>query len=736
VVTRWIVVVLVGVALLFVIAREPRGTGEPSSRADRAAVAASERGAAHAAARPPELAAVDEATGAPIGDAAAASLERLEGLVVDADDRPVAGARVSVGGRHVMTEGDGSFAFDGLTRGEYTVIAERGGWYAEEQEVRLGEDTEPVTLQLALGATLVVRILDEAGAPIAGANIHVSGRDYKTGADGVARARGVDLEGEMVAISAPGHAGTRERVDTGDDPAATIERTFVLPGGAAISGVVVDEKGARVADAYVELESSVSGRTESAWTDEQGAWKVADLGRATYVMKASSPASISAGDQVVAHDGARARDGIVLRVGPGAEIEGDVVDASGAPVADARISGGSVSATTDEAGHFVARGLVADTYTLSVASPTHGAVDQVVMLAKGQKARVRFVVVPSNIAGFVVDARGQPVEDATIAARSESPAGFGFARSDERGRFDTGGLPPGRYQVTVSRGGSRVDSKAIEIATGTRDARLVVLDAARVTGRVLLDGKPVSYFGYALTEDADNVYSRPTTVRDEAGRFVEKDAEPGTYALVIVGPAFARTAIANVRVVPGQTTDLGDIAVTRGQVLRGRVVDGSGAGVAGATVALSRDAYGNAPLARLMSGARSATTDARGAFEIPGLVPGDGETTLEATHPVRGISAVTIVPPGGSAVLVLAPTGALEGQVQPPSRELYRAVARRIDQPGRYTAEIDRSGAFRFAQLPPGEYELDVVGELVAGQPHATIAPGATARVMIVLAPE
>src|SRR5690606_24316087 len=107
---------------------------------------------------------------------------------------------------------------------------------------------------------------------------------------------------------------------------------------------------------------------------------------------------------------------------------------------------------------------VADTYMLSVASPTHGAVDQVVTVAKGQRARVRFVVVPSNIAGIVVDARGLPVEGATIAARSSTPEGFGFARTDERGRFDTGGLPPGRYQVTASRPGSSNDSQPVEIA--------------------------------------------------------------------------------------------------------------------------------------------------------------------------------------------------------------------------------------------------------------------------------
>lgn len=728
-VRRWLLVVLAGIVLMLAITREPGEGVDASAKPVVPAVA-------HGATRAPALPAIGEATGEVVLEPGPATLQRLEGLVVDADDQPVAGAHVSIGaGREVVTEADGAFAFDGLPAASYVVIAERDGWYAEEQDVRLDADTEPVTLQLALGVTLVVRIVDEAGGPIAGANVHVSARDYKTGADGIATARGVDLEGEMVAISAPGHAESRERVETGDDPAATIETTFVLASGAEISGTVVDETGARVADAYVELESSVTGRTETAWTDEQGAWKVPDLGRASYTMKASSKAWISSGERIVAHDGAHAMTGVVLNVGPGGEIEGDVVDSAGKPVSGARISGGSVSETTDDAGHFVARGLVADSYTLSVSTPTSGALDQVVTLAARQKARVRFVVVPSNIAGIVVDARGQPVEDATVAARSEKPDGFGFARTDERGRFDTGGLPPGRYQVTVSRERSRVDTKPIEIATGTRDARLVALDEARVTGRVVLDGVPVPYFGVAVTEDVDNEYGRPTTVRDRDGRFVLKDAEPGTYAVVIIGPTFARTAIPNVRIVAGQTTDLGTIVVSRGDVLRGRVVDGTGAGVAGATVVVGAGTYATSPLGMIMRGARRVTTDASGAFDIPGMPPSDGERTIEATHPTRGASAPTTFPGGGGPVeLVIQPTGRVEGRVLPAKRDLYSVIARRTDQPGRYTSDIDRNGGFAFPQLPPGEYELSVLGESLEGEPHVTVTAGATARAMLVLA--
>src|SRR5689334_8773451 len=57
---------------------------------------------------------------------------RLEGIVVDDEEHPVGGVHVVLGAGHEMTtEADGGFAFDGLAQGMYTVIADKGEWYAE-----------------------------------------------------------------------------------------------------------------------------------------------------------------------------------------------------------------------------------------------------------------------------------------------------------------------------------------------------------------------------------------------------------------------------------------------------------------------------------------------------------------------------------------------------------------------------------------------------------------------------
>src|SRR5262245_50186655 len=88
---------------------------------------------------------------------------RLEGVVVDDHEKPVAGAKVVLGhARETVSEGDGSFAFDHLAEAEYVITAEvASGAYAEDKTA-LNEHTDLVTLKLRRGAQLVVHVVDAA----------------------------------------------------------------------------------------------------------------------------------------------------------------------------------------------------------------------------------------------------------------------------------------------------------------------------------------------------------------------------------------------------------------------------------------------------------------------------------------------------------------------------------------------------------------------------------------------
>ncbi len=654
---------------------------------------------------------------------------RLEGLIVDQNDRPVAGAHVTIGDdREVITEADGAFAFDGLAEGEYDVVAEQGEQYAEEQGARLDDTSEPVTIKLVRGPTLVVRVTDEANHPIPGATVEAASRTNVTDADGLVMLRGVASDDEMVSVALAGHASVRERVITSDDPAATIEKTIILRSGAEISGTVVGPDGKPVNEAYVELEPSKGGRSETVYADEHGAWHMPDVGSGQFVARASSREHIATADVPVEHDGVHAKSGLVLRVELGGEIAGIVVDTAGHPVPEARVNASSIGETTDKDGRFVARGLGPDTYGVSASTAMLGAATTSVVLARGQHATIKIVLVPSSLAGTVVDAHGVPVEDAAVFARIDAPDGYGYDRTDAYGHFDLGGLPPGRYKVTAQREDSQVEGPEVLATTGSRQLRLTVPDRASIVGRVVLDGKPVPYFGLVVSDDPTDTFTRPTPVRDADGRFTQKDASLGTFAVIVVGPGFARRVVEKVQVTSGHVTDLGDITVERGETLRGRVVDERGAGIAGAHVRVSSShmLVGTAGLTSIMRGEVSAITDDRGGFELSGLPPGSDDRTIEATHATRGTSGLRLLLAREATIeLVLTASGSITGIVMRSTRKTSLAIATRADDSrARYSADIDASGAFEIPLLPPGEYEVDVLGRNSLPTEHVEVVAG------------
>jgi hypothetical protein len=109
---------------------------------------------------------------------------RLQGAVIGPDGLGVAGVPVSAAGgdpvsssqweRATITEGDGTFALDGLGQGPCDVAAgSEAVGFATRAAVTAGE--EPVLLRLTPGGRAQVRVRDEAGGPVAGAVAVVTG---------------------------------------------------------------------------------------------------------------------------------------------------------------------------------------------------------------------------------------------------------------------------------------------------------------------------------------------------------------------------------------------------------------------------------------------------------------------------------------------------------------------------------------------------------------------------------
>ena len=365
---------------------------------------------------------------------------------------------------------------------------------------------------------------------------------------------------------------------------------------------------------------------------------------------------------------------------------GDEVAARALPVATTR---------TAPDGSFAFEGVRAGSYfaeargDLAVPDPV---VKVVVAPSGGGGPETLFVRLGSAVEGRVLDADGSPVAGADVLAGQgegvvleslrTGDVTVQRTRTDSRGRYRIGGLPPG--------GGFRVS--AVHPRYGTGFARGIELAPGEVTSLDLTFDRVGAVTGVVLSEDeqgettpqADAVVSvvprgfrelfyaeellAANAVRtDAAGRFRIPAVPPCTVDLVAWAPGHLPATDGPFLVAPAGTTEAGELLLPRGPVVRGVVVDGDGAPLPGVTLLwpMGEPTRGMeltfAPfLAQALDGFEYPVTDAEGRFvagPFPGRAPhriqflkaGYAEAT-ERWDPATGPDELRVVMRAGGAV--------------------------------------------------------------------------------------
>jgi protocatechuate 3,4-dioxygenase beta subunit len=329
---------------------------------------------------------------------------------------------------------------------------------------------------------------------------------------------------------------------------------------------------------------------------------------------------------------------------------------------------------------------------------------------------VKLVIQESSIAGVVVDVSGDPVPEARVKAMPTgrwSMANVADDVTDSHGHFDFGGLEPGEYLVsaTLSDQHQRL-GEGEHVSSGNRNVKLVIQTPATLTGRVLLDGAPMPYFGTMLTENPERPLGIPNGVASADGRFKVRGIQPGKWGLVLVGPGTARKTIKDIDIEEGKTVDLGDLVMSHGLRINGHVQDSTGAAVPGAIVTIGGNMpdFGFEPLQRLFRGFFQTTTDDAGGFVFDGVAPLGG-SLISATHPDRGSSLPSITPDNDATIdLVLVASGGIDGVVEGFKGVSGAVIARRTDDVrNTHFALVDSTGHFHFDGLPSGDYTLEMM---------------------------
>lgn len=453
----------------------------------------------------------------------------------------------------------------------------------------------------------------------------------------------------------------------------------------------------------------------------------------------------------------------------GDPVEIRVIDGAGKAVAQAQVAAGPTSsraawrdagrvALTDDAGRAV---LLRSSGQRSVSAAAAGYLPARVPVVGGSGASTTIVLHhAARLRGVVRNRAGAPVPDARIRARAllgGDPEGFGIAlrnppgqaRARADGSFVLSGLVAGlHYSVRAEAAGYAGTEAAVVLEKSAREkagVEIVLSAGSSAFGRVVDSaGEPVAGAQLLLRlSSASEPSSLPFLAGPDAveppgaesrsgtgGELRVDQLTPGTYDLTVRAPGFSTKQMPAIEIA-ATPTDLGEIALEPGAVLRGRVVSRRGEPIAGATVSAwlqspdGRNALGFGDRGDRGSDA-TAITSADGAFRLNDLRAGAGfDLTVTRKGYAEKLVPGVRAPAQQVLEIVIEEAARISGRVLDADRRpLENAVVAVEPQaslgPGSGSflggpepagGRTDGSGEFALDDVPPGPLRLRVVAE-------------------------
>lgn len=672
------------------------------------------------------------------------------GRVAGADERPVAGAEVSLRRagdaepRIAFTGPRGLFEVPGLEPGRYRLDVHADGFAPATVpglSVPPGDgDFDLGVVVLLPGAEIAGRVVDSGGEPIAAVEVYLSnaprptlsppepdaGAEPRTFSDGSGAFTVADLRpGEAVSLvfSRDGYLG--RRLDAVKVPSARSAETepleVVLERAARVAGTVAGEDREPVEGARVEI-AAASDRLRlsvgAATTDAGGRFEIGGvpLGRLDLGVDADGYLPYRASDLEVGEG--RSITGLEVTLARGATIAGRVTGPDGLAVAGAAVQGYPVGergtfarrrSTSGEDGDYRLEGVAGGTHRVSAEHPDFARGVREIDVEPGVNDLDLELERGAEVRGRVVDRTGGAVagalvtlDDGAASLRGEPPRGI----SGSDGGFVLRGVLDGTYTLVADKQG---------YARGRGRDRFTVAAGAAVSGLLVELEAGTSLSGYLLGLDFDELARVGLAARgprglgarsgrvDYQGRYSIDGLAPGRWLVFAEVRGSGRRAEKTVIVEPGVPEIETDLELADGFTLRGRAVRGDEP-VPGASVRLTR------PLFR--SG--TAVTDPDGGFVVEGLEAGtyqlslfDLATGLSHREPVEVLSDRDIV--------VRVTDAWISGTVR--DRDDGRPIAgvQLALQPAAGApapgfrgarAESDSNGGFRIDGVPDGSWRL------------------------------
>lgn len=545
----------------------------------------------------PKLGAALEVTG--VRPAGAAADEVLEGIVVELVGMPrgrggMWGGRTNE--RKVRLDAEGRALFGGLsTENSWILRSSPERWATFSKlgiELEAGQSGSE-DLSFKLGARISGLVLDERGAPVAGAQVDWESANRFATMGETREPATSDAKGAYALYGVrPGKGGVRATADgyvgqqlpdlDVQDGEVRAGVDLVLSSGLAISGRVLTTDGSPAAGARLVAKRAVeTSGTPRRWggTDEptdfeasadaDGDFRISGLVGGEYQVSAEWPRSADETWRDTALDVAAGTTGVELVVTEPEGLTVRVVDASGAPVLGARVSmnvltgepdfasmfGGrdlriepqTDAPEGDETGRYFVEGIWRGRWTVQVFKDgLIQEVDPLEVFANGEEVLVRMLPA-ATLAGTVVDPDGQPVRGANVSltdpsTETSTPWGMSFGGEEQTaftkadGSFELKGLAPGSYELSATESNwAPSEARGMELRAG--DALTAVVIELRRGGTVHgviydAEGRPDAGRSIMAFTQGGNVRGQDSTTSDERGEFTLERLQPGTYQVM------------------------------------------------------------------------------------------------------------------------------------------------------------------------------------------------------------
>ena len=466
----------------------------------------------------------------------------IGGIVREPSGTPVPGINIVVAGgaaillqpHYVATDDTGRFAVAGLPRGSYTVTAsaygeqDTGDPVEKQVDLAPGQRVNDIELiwdkgvsNLDAAGRLIIsgHVMNSDGKPLSDATVSLSQPatrslfSTKSLIDGSFTLR--NLAPGTYELNAM--AGANRMIEPVEARAGDMGVRLMLVQQARVSGKVVDAATgnpvtrfglAFVAPGYTDNLSRQYARWQQ-YTDSEGAFSLPireqvdqprrrNLALAVradgYALAEQALGAVSAGQNV---------EGVVVRMRPGARVEGVVQTSAGQPVPGAsihleRAKGGAPEARTDSEGRFTISALPLSEFKLVAAHPAYGNREVSVTPRPGRTSYVTIKLRAGGSVEGIVRLGGQPQPGANVHllmyGGGQQPASI---LTDASGRYEFANITSGRGEVRayVKYGRERLNQSQQIIVetelTTTADFDLPA-QTGSLEGFVTVGGQPAS----------------------------------------------------------------------------------------------------------------------------------------------------------------------------------------------------------------------------------------------------